>query len=558
MHSTLSPKSLKEANLPSPPNKTFNATYSFKNSKLPLLSSLFGSSSSLNPTRMSRELQRLEPRIQELEKSYQLIRQQIPLDLGVLMTKIKDNCVNLNSIMDNIQNDPVQNNSNENENYDFEEKLKELSERVLNRISEQFNPHVEKIEAEIQRRKEAGKLKGVKQHSFLDDDEDRFAEITQKTEALSDTISFEKERTKHRIELIKKNIQRIRDEYKPKDYSNDIEQINEDCNINRAEIQRIRTMIDDVKNRTTSVLTPRIKVMNKENAEIEKSNDENENQSEENENIFDFSLVPDLSTQFNELSKEISILNDEFGQSVNDLKKEVEDCEKESQEVNLIVNEVSSSTAELEAKVNESSILSAQLFEKLKILSSKIINEKEKNDIQQIIQKIQNSNHDIQTELDSIKRRMENSCTASISLGNHVKRNLVFQSHEDFDSENEKTKKENNSKITNDTITSDTIPNDKITNDKKKDTEEKTSEKKLATKNDNKARTTHSQSGERTNRLEIDNEPHINKSEPASPVDKTRKSKGKTEKGEKESSKEEVEEKGEAEKKVEKLNSLFD
>lgn len=377
----------------------------------------------VNPERLTRELQRIEPRIKSLENDACSLRNLVPIGLKDMLDQTKDDIDFLNEIYSNslsnnsqeTQNEEVNNDENNDSEKDgsskieLDEELSELQKRVFMRLDSSLESALKMLQDSLTKEKneKSAKLKAMNKKLF-DIEEDYLEEVQQRVENSTESINDRNTRTKNRIKAIQDKTLKLYDQFftsaknDGETTAQKLKSIEEDCINHRSEITDIKAKIDSLKQQLSNDV---IKAKKSPKMTPQSSNLNDTIESKKTETISTV-IPPDLSNQFEELKEESAKFKNEFERAVSDLKKEADDCENESRELTQMIASISASTETIEANANSASKLTHELQDKVNELSSKIEQQEYRKSLLAIVGQIKSTNEKIAEEIKEMKKKI--------------------------------------------------------------------------------------------------------------------------------------------------------
>ncbi|EAX98082.1 hypothetical protein TVAG_415060 [Trichomonas vaginalis G3] len=345
------------------------------------LSSAIISSGDVNATQLKREVNRLYPHLQSIEKEITALKQQLPPNLNKVVIQIRQD-------IDKLYN-PNQNTKQEDQKDLLQRSLDDLENRLQTQLQVSIESSKANLENKVQELINTKPKDDITKMMENNGDETNY---DMKLAALEAALDSQHEKTQKRLDLLEKSIDKLS---KPADEANNyktLQSLSEDIESNRKGISDLRTRLSEIKlqlDRSTFT------------EQIEKTTDQDSEPKSSARPI----EVPDLTVPIENLNTKILNMQTKFQTKLRELKGKALQFEDRVKKVDQIAVQIVTSTVTLESRITEVNALCNSLMNQIKELGEKSENDDNKQLIQQLTEKVMKEQAALKTDIEKVKAR---------------------------------------------------------------------------------------------------------------------------------------------------------
>ena len=349
------------------------------------LSSAIISSGDVNATQLKREVNRLYPHLQSIEKEITALKQQLPPNLNKVVLQIRQD-------IDKLYN-PNQNTKQEDQKDLLQRSLDDLENRLQTQLQVSIESSKANLENKIQELINTKPKDDITKMMENNGDETNY---DMKLAALEAALDSQHEKTQKRLNLLEKSIDKLS---KPADEANNyktLQSLSEDIESNRKGISDLRTRLSEIKlqlDRSTFT------------EQIEKTQEKTTDQDSEPKSSARPIEVPDLTVPIENLNIKILNMQTKFQTKLRELKGKALQFEDRVKKVDQIAVQIVTSTVTLESRITEVNALCNSLMNQIKELGEKSENDDNKQLIQQLTEKVMKEQAALKTDIEKVKAR---------------------------------------------------------------------------------------------------------------------------------------------------------
>lgn len=349
------------------------------------LSSAIISSGDVNATQLKREVNRLYPHLQSIEKEITALKQQLPPNLNKVVLQIRQD-------IDKLYN-PNQNTKQEDQKDLLQRSLDDLENRLQTQLQVSIESSKANLENTIQELINTKPKDDITKMMENNGDETNY---DMKLAALEAALDSQHEKTQKRLDLLEKSIDKLS---KPADEANNyktLQSLSEDIESHRKGISDLRTRLSEIKlqlDRSTFT------------EQIEKTQEKTTDQDSEPKSSARPIEVPDLTVPIENLNIKILNMQTKFQTKLRELKGKALQFEDRVKKVDQIAVQIVTSTVTLESRITEVNALCNSLMNQIKELGEKSENDDNKQLIQQLTEKVMKEQAALKTDIEKVKAR---------------------------------------------------------------------------------------------------------------------------------------------------------
>lgn len=341
------------------------------------------SSENANNQHLKREVSRLYPRIQTIEKEISSIKNQIPVNLDKVMLQLRRGIDKLTGKI-----------NQEKENEGTGDILKERIDDLESRLNEHLELAIQSSNSSLEKKLQ-DLLKNQKKQFIFNLNSRQGQTFEEKLKHLEGMIKGQQENTKNRIEMIEKNLSTVVNASQRSDKFTQLDEITDGVEANGKELANLRSKLSDVRLQLDQQ-SIREQVLHQQSLITS-------GEMINTRVVFDH--VPDLSVPIQKLTDKLMDLQKQYSEKIGNLKQRAAETNKRIKLVDQMTVEIMKSTATLELRITESDTLCKQLTEKLSELEKQTNSMQNPEYINSLTEKIANEHRKLQMELNDIKER---------------------------------------------------------------------------------------------------------------------------------------------------------
>ena len=343
-------------------------------------------STDVNPTHLKREVNRIYPRLENIDKELIAMKQQLPPNLNQIVQQLKSDIDKLNG---NTTNNP-QVNEEDNETI-LHRKLQDLENRLQMQLDVSLETSNQDLDNKIQ---ELTRSKSKEMPSFQIDDAEE-STFEGRLKSLQETLETQQKKTLSRIQNIKNTMAKLSSSSPNGDESyKQLQDLSSEIDSNRKQISDLRTRLSEIKiqlerqNVREQIQQYQLKTpVNKVKKEMQ---------------ITD---VPDLSQPIEELRQDVVKMKNKYSAKIQQMKEKAAECEAKVKKVDQMAVEIVTSTATLESRITEVDSVCKTLVEQVKALEERAGQDDNQKLIKELTQKVLDEHKALRAQLEAIKTR---------------------------------------------------------------------------------------------------------------------------------------------------------
>lgn len=365
------------------------------------------SQDSINPQHLRKEIYRLYPRIQALEKDISTIKQQLPSNLAKTILQISQDINRLRSKA------PFLDSNNNDENIDLSAELADLENRLLSQLeltmknsTDQLNQQITKA---IKQRPKSQILASPIENDFPTVD------IDSQVRRVESSISQQLNRNQVKINNLEQKLSEIIAKQSDNQFTNlnkEIEKNKQSIIDLRSQYQMLSIKIDSNKS-AQPIVFQAPKEEPKETETISFGFDDDKPQRTTTK-----TATPpqqDLTLPITQIQQDIEQCREQYGQAILHLQQRSEEFETKIASLNTLIQDLTSSSSVLNTKLNEIEILCNSLNDQMNELQQKTLENDNQKMIQTLAMQIQSIQDNMKNEITSIRDRLK-KCEMSVPL----------------------------------------------------------------------------------------------------------------------------------------------
>lgn len=381
----------------------------------------------INIQHLKREVQRISPRIQSIEREVNTIRQQVPIGMSNSIAQILTEMNRLSKKY--LSHEDMTQGSIQIEEADNAERIKALESRIKVKLEQALDTTMFNLKRRLREQKESSdKLSTPTFNIELENNEDTYDE---QIETLDHQIKSNTNRSQKRLDHIDTLIANLSSISTNKSDHNDrIKQISADIDIHRGEITDIRSQIAELK----SIIKEQKQQAAQRAVEISTEGDEQRAPTSFMEKL---NLPPDLTEPLNDLREEITEANHEFTNQMNELKKNTDECEEGMREMDSLILSLVTSSSNIQSHITELSHLYTTLQSKVGVITDKMGTGPNQEKLDDLKLKMTESHNKLKDDIDVLKKMISDTAGVAKPASKPV---LSFQNNvQSFDTEKEES-----------------------------------------------------------------------------------------------------------------------
>lgn len=381
----------------------------------------------INIQHLKREVQRISPRIQSIEREVNTIRQQVPIGMSNSIAQILTEMNRFSRKY--LSHEDMTHGSIQIEEADNAERIKALESRIKVKLEQALDTTMFNLKRRLREQKESSdKLSTPTFNIELENNEDTYDE---QIETLDHQIKSNTNRSQKRLDHIDTLIANLSSISTNKSDHNDrIKQISADIDIHRGEITDIRSQIAELK----SIIKEQKQQAAQRAVEISTEGDEQRAPTSFMEKL---NLPPDLTEPLNDLREEITEANHEFTNQMNELKKNTDECEEGMREMDSLILSLVTSSSNIQSHITELSHLYTTLQSKVGIITDKMGTGPNQEKLEDLKLKMAESHNKLKDDIDVLKKMISDTAGVAKPTNKPV---LSFQNNvQSFDTEKEES-----------------------------------------------------------------------------------------------------------------------
>ena len=360
-----------------------------------------GSTSSLhepNPSHLKREVQRLYPRIQQIEKDIASLRMQVPTNLNKTILTLSQEMERLrNRISPNSLETTI-------ENEDLSTKLAELESRLLLQLEVSIQASSSDIEKRLSEMVEKPKKEQNLNDLSFNLQQEAPSDFDSRINSLQQLVEKQQRRNQQRLTSIENSLTKLTLTPSENDSSQLLHQLSSEVELHKTQLAELTKQIEYLEsNNDRSQISSRPEENQKEPIEEEEEEEETKNEGPSNEAIIQ------------EIQNDISDFKNDFIGAIGEIKTKAEECDSRMDELEKTSLELVESTKDLDARVTEAENLAQALQDQIQFLAKKVGNDQNKRIIDNLSMQIQSAHENMRTELEALKIRIK-KCELSTPL----------------------------------------------------------------------------------------------------------------------------------------------
>lgn len=349
------------------------------------LSGVISTSSEINVAQLKREVNRLYPHLQSIEKEITTLKQQLPPNLNKVVLQIRQD-------IDKLYN-PKSNQKQDGEKDILHRSLEDLENRLQSQLQISIDASKQNLENRI-RELVNTKPKNDLANFIVEDDQEVNYDL--KLAALEAALDSHHEKAQQRIDLIEKSIEKLSVPAGEDTTSKTLESLNDEIDSNRKNISDLRARLSEIKLQLErSAATEQI-TRTPIKQQIEESI------SKQPEKTID---IPDLTVPLEQLNEKIANMQVKFQAKLRDLKKKALEFDERVKKVDQIAVQIVTSTVTLESRITEVNALCNSLIHQIKELDEKSGNDENQKLIEQLTERVMKEHAMLKAEIEKVKAR---------------------------------------------------------------------------------------------------------------------------------------------------------
>lgn len=352
-----------------------------------------------NPSHLKREVQRLFPRIQQIEKEISSLRMQVPANLRKTILTISQEIQKLQ----NFDSPNFDSDSTDPDEFDLSSQLADLESRLLLQIEVSIQSSSADLEKKLSKLSEKPNEKmsliSLDMHQASDE------HFEQSIESLQKLIEKQQNRNQQRIASIEKSISKLTIIPTNTDSADSLHQLSSDVELHRKQLNDLQETIEMLESNSLSPLA-KVSTQIKQNID---SNSDDETETKLNEPDFNAEQI------LNQIKLDIDDFQSDFVGAINEIKAKGESCSKRMSELEETSRQLTESTKELEQKILDAENMAIALEDQIHSLTKTIINDQNKRQIENLAIQIKSAHENMNIELEALKSRVK-KCELSMPL----------------------------------------------------------------------------------------------------------------------------------------------
>lgn len=334
--------------------------------------------------RLIREVQRLIPRMQNIERDINFLRSNIPNNLSQILEQLNNDVLELSG--------PPKQRSFAISEKDIQKDLSDFEKEILQECTQKLHLNSADLESKIQ------SLPTQSTSIFETSPADFERRIqTKRLTTLQNLINQQKAEIESQIISIRNKMDKNDQNKQQNDFSEKLNQYSTILNHSRSEITNLQSQTEELE------------ILLHDYANLSNvSEDSNENDSNDSETKEQTpQSVPDFTFEYELLKDEIAEFQNDFEIKLSQAKGEQDSLDEKVKMIKGIGEELQSATESFETRVVEADNLCNSLLEQVNELAKKMGDDRNSRLIQSLANQIKSAQNNMQTDISALKERVK-------------------------------------------------------------------------------------------------------------------------------------------------------
>lgn len=350
----------------------------------------------VNPVHVKREVTRLYPRVQALERELASIRQQIPCNLGKTVLQLSQDVQKMKSGATQSSSDASSGDFLAKQIIDLENRLIAQLEMTMKEGKSDFEKRIENIEkAQIASNKT----------SEMNDIDEIDSEVIDRLRSIESLAAQQRKKNQTKVTSLEQTLAKLNTSSSISETMERVSILSTEVDSQRRQIGELRMKLSELRRDVESA------PVRTETTVVTARSEQDETTTKPIAPLD----IPDLSRPLNDLQEDMSAFKQLFAEAVASLQQKASACDEKLGQVTQLASSLTDSTMTLEARVTEADGICQEILAQMKTLASKIEDDSNKKTLQSLAIQLKTVHDSLKTEISAVKNRVK-KCEALVPL----------------------------------------------------------------------------------------------------------------------------------------------